>query len=486
MTLYVFVLILIGLLMIPPVTPSQITIGSPADQIDTFIRQQMTEQHLPGLGLAITHGDQTVLIQAYGEDVTMQSQFFIASLSKSFTAVAVMQLVEASKIDLDMPIQSYLPEFALDDSAGARITVRNLLNQTSGLADTGFPESILPQPDSLQERVRSLKTAQIVSEPGTQFHYFNPNYGVLARLVEVVSGEPFADYMQTHVFEPLSMAHTFAATTSDEAIRSADHLASGHVQVYGIPVTMQEMSGFLGGSGGIISTPEDMAHFLIMQNNGGMYKENTVISPESLALMHSAPAGIDSSYAMGWLTDEHNGVRTIEHNGILSVYYADMVLLPDSDYGIVLLYNLDALPATLLSFPAIKNGVIDILSGKAPASGSITTTGYGLIAAMITIVGSLLALRSLIGLPRWIRKRQHAAFVRLLPGIAAGYIPAALLLLLPQLVAFSGRVYSIEQLVRFAPDVYAWLGITGLLGILNSTSRLFLLAQRNGGKLPRL
>ncbi len=170
--------------------------------IDRLINEQIATQHIPGLALAVTQGDKILYAKGYGvasssQPVTVQTQFFIASVSKSFTAVAVMQLVEAGKINLDTPVQTYLPEFTLTDpNTAAQITIRHLLNQVSGLSDWGFPESQRPQPTTLKQRVTSLNIARPVAVPGTEFHYFNPNYAILARVVEVVSQQPFSEYLR--------------------------------------------------------------------------------------------------------------------------------------------------------------------------------------------------------------------------------------------------------------------------------------------------
>lgn len=100
-----------------------------------------------------------------------------------------------------------------------QITVRELLNQTSGLADAGFPAYTLPQPDSLGERVESLRHARLVSKPGTEFHYTDPNYAVLARVVEEASGKSFGEHLRDRVFSPLEMGHTTSVLSSGEAPR---------------------------------------------------------------------------------------------------------------------------------------------------------------------------------------------------------------------------------------------------------------------------
>ena len=203
--------------------------------IDRFVSDHLSSDSVPGLALAITQGDRILLVKGYGmarqgAPVTADTQFFIASLSKSFTALAVMQLVDAGQLNLDAPVQRYLPGFGLSDAkAATRITIRQLLNQTSGLADTGFPEGRLPPPATIRQRVATLRRARPVSAPGTAFHYFNPNYAVLARLVEKVSGVPFGDYLHTHIFKPLDMRNTFHAVTSTTAYAKATDLAQGHL-----------------------------------------------------------------------------------------------------------------------------------------------------------------------------------------------------------------------------------------------------------------
>lgn len=125
-------------------SPAQSALDTAA--LDRFIAEQMRAHRLPGLALVVTHHDRVIYVKGYGasrdgQPVTPETQFFIASLSKSFTAFTVMQLVEAGRIDLDVPVRTYLPELTTADSEVAgRITVRHLLNQTSGLSDGAFPK----------------------------------------------------------------------------------------------------------------------------------------------------------------------------------------------------------------------------------------------------------------------------------------------------------------------------------------------------------
>jgi CubicO group peptidase (beta-lactamase class C family) len=452
------------------------------DAVDRYVERQMATNRVPGLALAITRGDQVVYLKGYGtagngEPVTPRTQLYTASLSKGFTALAVMQLVEEGKVKLDEPVRTYLPGFATaDQQLSDTITVRQLLNQTSGLADSGFPAYTLPQPDSLEERVESLRSAKLLSEPGTEFHYTDPNYAVLARLVEVASGKPFGGYLQDNVFGPLDMADTISVLTAEEAPRAAPNLAQGHVLAFGVPIKRGEMDGFLGGSGGVISTAGDMANYLIMQNNRGRFGNADLVSPENVALMHTPSRGIGSSYAMGWTAPDGAKPRVVKHNGVLSAFHADAVLLPDEGYGVVLLYNQSY---ALADYEGIKQGLLDLLEGKRPETGGPDAGTIGIILAALTLLTTTIQVRGLLQLPGWAAKTRGTPVWRLAPGIAWKFVPAALLVGLQPLVAsFTGRVFSYPQLFWAMPDVVAWLMLGAALGGAAGAARVFAVAHR--------
>jgi CubicO group peptidase (beta-lactamase class C family) len=445
----------------------------------------MAIHRVPGLALAITLGDKVLFVTGYGtarddQPVTPQAQFFVGSLSKSFTALAIMQLVEAGQIDLDTPVHTYLPEFALADPVHAsHITIRHLLHQVSGLSDIGFPASRPPQSATIAEHVAELRAARPVAAPGTEFHYFDPNYAVLARIVEVVSEEPFAAYLHTHVFAPLGMLHSVSVVTTSEATHKADRLAQGHVVVFGCPIACAEMSGYLGGSGGVISTAADMAHYLIMQNNGGRFGDARLLSPQGVALMHTPPQHRSSSYAMGWFARTQDGRRIIEHNGILSAFYTEVFLLPDAGYGVALLYNVNSLPSSLLAFPQIKSGLMALLTHGQPGRGGLSVSLWGIIIGGLTLMSVWLATYRLLRLPRWVLQARTTPMWRLLLNIGVAFVPALVLLVLPSLIALiSDRVFGYEQLYRSMPSVMIWLSLSAMLGAVNGTARLLLLARQ--------
>jgi len=366
-----------------------------------------------------------------------------------------------------------------DPEDAARVTVRQLLNHTSGLADTGFAAGLMGRQATLAARVASMRDARPASAPGAAFHYFDPNYQILARLVEVASGEPFDAYLQAHVFGPLEMRDTFSALTAEEAAARAPRLAHGHLVVYGVPVAARELSGFLGGSGGVVSTAADMAHYLAMQGDGGRYAGRALLDRADLDLTHRPPPGVASSYGMGWLVGEARGARTIEHNGILSTFYAEAVLLPDSGYGFVLLYDEYALASAALAFPRLKDGLAALLLGQAPPEGGLTVPALGGILAGLTILGAGLALRGLLRLPRWAARVASIPPWRRAAGLVGAFAPGLVLLGLPWLLASgSGRYFGYVMLARAMPDIAIGLGLCAALGALDGAARLLVLWRR--------
>lgn len=481
-----FVSLFVGALIVLMIgsggTMAQESSGPDPGAIDQYIEDEMAKNRVPGLAVAITRGDEVLHLKGYGtagdeRPMTPQTQFYTASLSKSFTALAVMQLMEEGKIKLDAPVQTYLPDFTTrDPEAAARITVRHLLNQTSGLADAGFPAYTLPQPESIEERVESLRDAKLVSEPGEEFYYTDLNYAVLARLVEVVSGEPFSEYLHNHIFDPLRMKNTTSVVSSAETPRVASNLAQGHILAFGIPIPREELDGYLGGSGGVISTAEDMANYLIMQNNNGRFDGTELVTSASGELMHTPPDEVESSYAMGWMaSDPNEEPRTIEHNGVLSTLHADMALLPDEEYGIVLLYNHSY---ALADYEGIKRGLIDLLAGQQPESGGPDAGTIGIILAALMLVTTALQVRGLIRLRKWAHKTRDRSLWLIAPGILWKFVPAALLIGLQPLVGlFAGRVFSYWQLFLAMPDVVLWLMLSTLMGTAIGVAHIMFVAQ---------
>ena len=335
--------------------------------IDRYIQAQMNKSHIPGLALGIVQGDQVAHLKGFGtandsgSAVTPQTPFILGSLSKSFTALAVMQLVEAGKIQLDAPIVRYIPWFRVaDPPASIRITVRQLLNQTSGLSTgTGTNFLLSPTTETLEQGVRGLRTATLVSPVGTSFNYSNANYMILGLLVQTVSQEPYGIYIQQHIFGPLDMSHSF---TSQAQARQAG-MATGYRYWFGFPVPfdapyLQDQLP----AGYIISTAEDMSHYLAMYLNGGRYHGKVLLSAAGIAQMEQPAVKVaaDTAYGMGWFVTTWGGVDAFYHGGDVPNFHSAMVLVPHGNWGIIILENVNnTSPLISPRLLTIEQSVID-------------------------------------------------------------------------------------------------------------------------------
>lgn len=381
--------------------------------IDKYVQKQMQQMRMPGAALGIVHGDKIVHLKGFGEaddsgrKVTSQTPFKIGSTSKSFTALAIMQLVEAGKVELDAPVQRYIPWFRFaDPDASSRITVRDLLNQTSGIP--GSVQGYFLKEDggagALEEGVRSFRTVELDRPVGDSFEYANANYTTLGLVVQMVSGQSYERYVKDRILAPLGMDNS--SMFVPEAQRNG--LATGHQFWFGRPFPGGGLAynRALTPAGLITSDARDMSHYLIAQLNGGRYEGARVLSPEGIARLHrgSADMGGGVSYAMGWVDSKMGDVPVVWHNGDTLDFHADMFLAPKSKWGVVLLMNgSDNLQSSSLDTTA--NGVMARFVGVTPPSKPGLSQEPNLVTMLVLLAAGVLQLlgiaRSFVLLGRW-------------------------------------------------------------------------------------
>ena len=427
--------------------------------IDLFLQEQVEANRIPGVAVAIVQSDQILLAKGYGEasagePVTAQTQFYLGSVAKSFTALAVMQLIEQGKLELDTPVQKYLPWFRVSDlEASSTITVRHLLNHTSGLSEVGDP-NVSAFTSSLEEQARLLADVRSTAPVGSQFQYYNQNYRLLGLLIEQVSGQSYGDYVCSNVFEPLGMVNS----VSDPA--DASNLASGYSRFFGFPLPRSQryIPGALP-SGYLISTAEDMARYLIAQLNNRQANGEQMLTPESLAAMRTPPARINSEYGMGWMIME-NG-NTLAHGGALEYFQSFVALGLKEKTGFVLLYNQNSLENMLFENNAIRDGLLSLLNGETPQRTSYAWIGWLLLALAVLDLAN--HLRLFWRLPRWGQiTSQQNRFWRWSKVLVSIIIPLAVIFGLPWLIhALEGGAPNWQEPFKLMPDLTAWL----LLGL---------------------
>ena len=336
---------------------SQSVIDRVLAHADEVIITAMNDSTFAGLGIGIVHQDQVIYAKGFGLahmqqelPVTLETVFRIASISKTITAIGLMQLWEQEKFQLDAPVNEYLKAYQLNhpNPQAPPITFRQLLTHTSGLGTMrrltdmvrpGFGLAVKPEmpiPPLSEYYVEGLKTELY---PGRKWAYSNHGFATVGQLVEDISGEPFDEYMLRHVFEPLGMHHT--DYLHSERVR--DQLAEGYQFRRGTfrPVTYLE--GIPLGAGTVFSSVSDMVKYLTALLNGGANEYGAVLKPETLRMMMQPQYQIDErlSAAMGlafWL-DNFDGHRIAWHSGDWLGFMSAMYVAPDDDLGIVVFTN---------------------------------------------------------------------------------------------------------------------------------------------------
>jgi len=432
--------------------------------IDAYVEQEMRADRVPGVALAIVHGNQIVHTRGFGRDgrgnpVTPQTAFILGSMSKSFTALAIMQLVEQGKLILDVPAQRYLPWFRVaDPGASARITVRHLLNHTSGIP-TKAPHADV-EPLTIEAHVRALATVAPRHAPGEVYEYASPNYLVLGAIIEQVTGQPFAAYVERSVFAPLDMQHSFTSQTA--ALQAT--MARGHRYWFGFP--RPAVLGYEADrmpTAALISSAEDLAHFLLAQLNGGRYGRHALLSPESVVEMQRPVIRSEGfSYAMGWRVSEMHGATAIHHGGVVSHFRGKMVFLPRERWGVVVLTNVSSMLPVYGTSHRIADNIAGALVGKRlPAPGSPLPRIQLAITAGIALL-TFGQIRDLVALRRWRSRLATKNRKSLITGLSSDIlVPVALLLGLPSILELPWT-----EVLRSMPDVGYWLIGSSVVGVL--------------------
>ncbi len=264
-------------------------------------------------------------------EVTPDTPFLTGSISKSFTALAVMQLVEAGEVDLDVEVSQYLDGFS-GRPAGA-ITIRQLLSHTSGfstLQGNASHTDTTGGKDELERRVDALADVNPAYEPGERWEYSNTNYQILGRLIEVVSGQEYQAYVAANILEPVGMEHSFVA---DGEIHES--MATGHRPWFGTKRPLPENRTDRGTApqGGIVASAGDLALYLQMMMNG----DDDVLSAEGKAQMMRPASELSPFYGFGWYLDAENG--TVWHSGLSPGFETLATMVPSEQKGVVVLVN---------------------------------------------------------------------------------------------------------------------------------------------------
>lgn len=335
----------------PALPASTAPAGSLGATVDALVAANLVTEGLPGMTVSIAKNGKILYAQGYGyadlvacTPAQADTEYAIGSVTKQFTAAAILQLQQAGSINIDNPIGNYLSGYTFDP----HITLRMLLNQTSGLADyTGFPAPPGAL-DGLPEATVLTAIAQhpILFPPGSAYSYSNSNYYILGSIIEAVSTLSYADYLVTHVFQPAGLTQTSYTQPA----------ASAQPYSYDRPLT----PGSTGLAAGIVPAPSVFFAAGALWSNvtdlatwDGALLSGKVIPPAQFAEMVTPPvsipvyqlAGTYSSYAMGWIRSTAAGHPFIWHNGETLAYTAFNGMFLDDGFSISILTNIDGADA---------------------------------------------------------------------------------------------------------------------------------------------
>ena len=426
-----------------------------AKALDAYITGQMEKHGIQGISIAVTSKTEIVHLKGYGtagddRPMTPQTPMYIGSQSKSFTGLAIAQLIEQGKIKPNDAVQKYIPWFKVaDEEASKKITINHLLHHTSGLSESGFTV-ILDENASNEDAVRALASAQLTEPVGAKFQYFNVGYEVLAVIVQNVSGMIYEDYIQQNIFDPLEMTRTY----TDPVLARENGLSQGYSRLFGITIPQRQPHRVFEVSAGyIISTAEDMAHYSMAMDNAGHYKEKQLLSPNGMDMLFRSENG----YGMGWFIEQGH----IFHGGANETFKTYLDIYPLRDMSFVLLINQGYMFDHYISAPQIFKGVEAIvLERTLPAVSegwSVKHIGWGLLAFVLAL--SILHTRNFYSLRGWTeRARTWSAGKKIWDTGISFLIPTVILLIVfSQVKAFMGYrlnlTYQMVTMFRTLPDI---------------------------------
>jgi CubicO group peptidase (beta-lactamase class C family) len=317
------------------------------------IPELMAEQHIPGLAVVVVDGDHVLWQQAFGHiddgssrPVTVDTIFSAESMSKVFTATAVMQAVQDGRLGLDVPITTYLPDFTVHSAFEAhperKITLRMLLGHTAGFThEAPLGNNYEPEPGTFDAHVRTISDTWLRFPVGSGYAYSNLGIDLAAYILERAYGEPFASVVHDLLLAPLGMD----ASTFDRArVRTTEDRAVGHSDSFGAQPVDIPMTG----AGGLWTSAADLAKFLEFQLGDGTFDGHIVLDAAHMMQMRTIPAphtGAVAGYALGvartrFRPGGHN-LDLFSHGGGGFGFLSDLFWVPQLQLGIALLTNSD-------------------------------------------------------------------------------------------------------------------------------------------------
>lgn len=318
-------------------------------KIDLVMAEEQKAKGLPALSICLVDQGKIVGSRAYGfsdlaqtKPADAQTMYRIGSVSKLFTDLAVMQLAAEGKVDLDAPVETYIPEFKPENQFGIPITLRMLMSHQSGLVREppvgNYFDATEP---TLEATVRSLNGLKLVYKPGERTKYSNAGIAVVGYVVERVTGQSYNDYMREHILEPMKMTNSSMVYDDKAKQQMAEALMWNHHQGP-FPAPVFELG--TAPAGNVYATVDDLGNFLLTIFAEGKFEGTEVLPAATLASMLGAskPAGeTDPLYGIGFRLGQIDGHSTFGHGGAVYGFSTQFCGLPKEKIGVAVATSLD-------------------------------------------------------------------------------------------------------------------------------------------------
>jgi len=314
-----------------------------ARALQPFIQHELAEKQLPAISIALVDDQQIVWAQGFGYadpdgrvPATSSTIYRVGSVSKLFTDVGIMQLVEHGELQLDAPITDYLPDFRPRNPFGKPITLRELMSHRSGLVrEPGVGHYFDPTEPTLAATVKSLNDTSLVYEPGTHSKYSNAGIAVVGYVLETRKGEPYAKYLKRAVLQPTGMENS---AFEPEPHLTTD-LAKAFIWTYdGRTFAAPTFQLGIGPAGCLYTSVTDLGRFLSVLFAGGRSANGQVLKRETLEQMWQpqfAAPGETAGFGIGFRLTKFEGHRLVGHGGAIYGFATELAALPDDKLGVV-------------------------------------------------------------------------------------------------------------------------------------------------------
>jgi CubicO group peptidase (beta-lactamase class C family) len=330
---------------------------SPYAVVEEQINGMLLDGQVPGMAMAVIKDGKIVYLKTFGvmqigseQRITPTTDFGLASVVKTVTSLAIMQLVEKGKIDLDAPVTRYLPNFTLADNRYREITIRELLSHTSGLpgaVDVPLPLDVpasAPAGSALVNYVSELNNTYLYFDPGKGWAYSSIGFDILGAVVAQVSGMSYEEYVTQNIFAPLGMIDTvfFAEDVPPSRLALPYVIGRGGKPVVNGDAPYRRLRT---PSSYLYSNLADLSRLLAAELNGGSLDGVQIVDSSAYETMWQPVSSTTFSYptatqyGLGWMMGEYNGQRVISHFGIQPGYNAYIALLPEQKSGLIILCN---------------------------------------------------------------------------------------------------------------------------------------------------